>query len=70
MQKWMIKLRPLACGGVTLGLLQAFQGIDLNQLWFNFWYFILNAVISLVLGGNVSSLANLTPSSQFGSFFS
>ena len=69
MQRWMIRLRPLACGGVTLGVLQAIQGIDLNRMWFEFLLTWLNALISLLLGGDASALGSGGSTSPFGSFF-
>ena len=73
MRKWMAGLRPLACGGVTLGVLQAVQGIDLNQIWFQFlaelWSWVIGVILMLVFGGDVSSLFDIQTGSQLGSFF-
>ncbi len=69
MQRWMTKMRPLAYGGVTLGVLQGFQTVDFNQIWFQFLYAILNAIVSLLLGGDASSLSSSDYGSPFGSFF-
>ncbi len=69
MQRWMTKLRPLACGGITLGVLQGLEAVDFNQVWFQFLYTILNALITLLLGGEMSSLTDSGTGSLFGSFF-
>jgi len=73
MQKLRIKLRPLACGGVTLGVLQAFQGVDFNQIWFQFmaqlWSLFMGAIVTVFFGGDPSSLTNLASGSQYGSYF-
>ena len=68
MQRWMVKLRPLACGGVTLGVLQALEAINLNQIWYNVLYVILNTLVSLLLGGDLTSTAEGS-GSLFESFF-
>ena len=67
MQRWMIKLRPLACGTITLGWLQAVQDISFNQLWFEFLITWLSGLLSFLLGGDASSAPGST--SPFGSFF-
>jgi hypothetical protein len=69
MQRWMTKVRLLACGGVTLGILQAIEAIDFNQIWFNLLYVILNTLVSLLLGGDLSTTTDTGMSSPFGSFF-
>jgi hypothetical protein len=69
MQRWMMKVRLLACGGVTLGILQAIDAIDFNQIWFNFLYVILNALVTLLLGGDLGTITDTGTSSPFGSFF-
>ena len=69
MQRWMTKVRLLACGGVTLGILQAIEGIDLNQIWFNLLYVILNTLVSLLLGGDLSTTTDSGVGSLFESFF-
>jgi hypothetical protein len=69
MQGWMKKLHPLACGGVTLGVLQGLEAVNFNDIWFQFLYTILNALVTLLLGGEAGSLADLGSGSPFGSFF-
>lgn len=69
MQRWMSRFRILACGGVTLGVLQAIQNIDFNQIWFLFWFTIVNAFVSVLLGGDSSSLAAGGAGLPFGGFF-
>jgi hypothetical protein len=69
MQWWMSRWRPLAYGGVTLGILQAAGGIDWNQVWFQFWYLILNVFITLLFGGDTSAISSEAISSPFGSLF-
>jgi len=69
MQWWMSKLRPLTCGGVTVGLIQAVGQIDFNQIWFQFWLTILNAFIALLFGQDPSEYSGGGTSSLFGSFF-
>lgn len=56
MQRWIVKLRPLACGAITLGWLQAVQDIDFNQIWFEFLVTWLSALLSFLLGGDASSV--------------
>ena len=68
MQWWTRKLGPLACGGVTLGILQAFQAIDFNQIWFDLVYIILNTVVGVLLGGDLSALSTSGAGSLFDSF--
>ena len=73
MQWWMRKLRPLACGGVTLGVLQAIQGIDFNSIWYSFLYQLLSTLVgvfvTLFTGGEVSDVVGAELSSPFASFF-
>lgn len=68
--KWkMNRLHPLASGVVTLGILQAVQNVDFNQIWFLFLQTILNVVVALLLGGDLSTVFDGGFSSPFGSFF-
>ena len=69
MQRWTKKLYPLACGGVTLGVLQGLEAVNFNQIWFEFLDTIINALVSLLLGGEASSLTDSGTGSLFGSFF-
>jgi hypothetical protein len=69
MNRWMKKLYPLACGGVTLGILQGLQAVDFNQIWYQLLYTILNALVTLLLGGEAGSLTEVGAGSLFGSFF-
>jgi len=68
MQRWMSRLQLLACGGITLGVLQAIQNIDLNQIWFLLWYMIVTAFVSALFGGDASLLTGTPGSSLFGGF--
>jgi hypothetical protein len=56
MRRWIVKLRPLAGGAITLGWLQAIQDIDFNQIWFEFLVTWLSALLSFLLGGDVNSV--------------
>lgn len=69
MQSWIIRMRPLVCGGVTLGLFQAMQDINFNQIWFQFLLSWLSALITVLLGGDASTAFGDTTGSGFGSFF-
>ncbi len=69
MQRWMNKIRPLACGGVTLGILQAVPAIDFNQIWVQFLATWINVLVSLLFGGDLSNLTGGGSFSPFGSFF-
>ena len=69
MRRWMIKLRPLAAGGVTLGVFQGLQAIDLNQVWFEFVITWLAVLVNLLFGGDLSTLSSTGSTSPFGSFF-
>jgi hypothetical protein len=57
MQRCMRRLYPLACGGITLGVLQAIGAIDFNQIWFDLLYVVLNTLVSLLLGGDLSTVS-------------
>ena len=66
MTKWKIarKLYPLACGGVTLGVLQSLDAINFNSIWYQIVYTFINALVALLLGGseateNASGLGSL-----------
>ncbi len=52
------RLSLLASGAVTLGVLQAFESISWNQIFFNFLSTVLNLLVTLVLGGNPRALFN------------
>ena len=69
MQRWTRKLHPLACGGVTLGILQGFEAVNFNQIWFQLLYTILNGLVSLLLGAELGALPDSGTNSLFGSFF-
>ena len=73
MQWWMRKLGPLACGGVTLGVLQAIQSIDFNNIWYSFLYQLLSTLVgvfvTLFTGGEVGDVVATELSSPFASFF-
>ena len=65
----MNRLHSLASGVVTLGILQAVQNVDFNQIWFLFLQTILNVVVALLLGGDLSTVFESGSGSTFGSFF-
>jgi hypothetical protein len=65
----MKKLHPLACGGVTLGVLQGLEAVDFNQIWFQLLYTMLNALITLLLGGDISALTDTGSGSLLDSLF-
>lgn len=69
MHRWNKKLYPLACGGVTLGILQSFEAIDFNEIWYEFLYVILNALVSLLFGNEATTLADSGSASLLASFF-
>ena len=58
MQWLMPRLRLLACGAVTLGILQAIQSVNLNQIWAQFlaefWSTLLGLIVALLVGGDPS----------------
>ena len=68
MQRMMIKLRPLAYGGISLGWLSSLQDIDFNQLWYNLLATLLNAFVSLFFGTELDTAA-ATTTSFFDSLF-
>lgn len=69
MRRWMIKLRPLAAGGVTLGVLQGVQAIDFNRVWFEFVLTWLAVLVNLLFGGDLSTVSSTGGTSPFSSFF-
>ena len=69
MRRWMIKLRPLAAGGVTLGVLQGLQAIDFNRVWFEFLITWLAVLVNFLFGGDPSTISDIGSTSPFGSFF-
>ena len=69
MQRWTKNLYPLASGGVMLGILQGFEAVNFNQIWFEFLYTILNALVALLLGGEASTLTEIGSGSLLESFF-
>lgn len=52
------RLSLLASGAVTLGVLQAFESISWNQIFFTFLSTVLNLLVTLFLGGNPQALFN------------
>ena len=54
----MRQLALLASGAVTLGVLQAFESISWNQIFFTFLSTVLNLLVTLFLGGNPQALFN------------
>jgi hypothetical protein len=69
MQRWMGRLRLAAYGGLTLGVLQAIQDIDFNQLWLLFWSTVLNWLVVFLTGADPDLLLQGGAGSPFGSFF-
>jgi hypothetical protein len=65
----MRKLHPLACGGVTLGVLQGLQAVDFNQIWFQMLYMILNVFVTLLLGGDTTTMTDTGTGSLLDSLF-
>lgn len=62
MQTWqrrLYRLAPLISGGISLGVLQAIEGIDFNAIWFQFITLVLSTFVSLFFGGDVSQLGSL-----------
>lgn len=73
MHWWLKKLRPLACGAVTLGLLQAVQNVNYNQLWFQLIISLLTGFLGAVLklfGVDIATSSTSSSSSALSSFFS
>ncbi len=68
MQRLMMKLRPLAYGGVSLGWLSSLQDLDFNQMWYSLLATLLNAFVSLLFGVNIDT-ATGTTTSIFESLF-
>jgi len=62
MQRLMMKLRPLACGGVSLGFPSALQDVNFNQIWYSLLATLLNAFVSLLFGTEVDTTAGTTTS--------
>ncbi len=52
------RLSLLAGGAVTFGVLQAFESISWNQIFFNFLSTVLNLLVTIFLGGNPQALFN------------
>jgi len=65
----MRKLHPLACGGVTLGVLQGLEAVDFNQIWFQLLYMILNVFVTALLGGDPSTMTDTGTGSLLQSLF-
>lgn len=63
------KAYPLACGGVTLGVLQSLDAINFNNIWFQIVYTFFNTLIALLLGGSSTNEGTNIWSSLFGNLF-
>ncbi len=48
--------RPLLTGGLVLGLLTAVEGINFNNILFQFLTLLVSLFASVLFGGDVSSL--------------
>lgn len=68
MQRWIKRLRPLACGGIALGIFQAIQNIDFNQLWYEFLSLFLALLVQVFLGGGLEGVSGAEGVSLFDSF--
>lgn len=68
MLHWFTKARPLIGGGVMLGVLQAVQHIDFNEIWFQFLLMWLSALAALLLGGDPTEALTSGSGSLFGGF--
>jgi hypothetical protein len=68
MQRWIKRLRPLACGGIALGIFQAIQSIDFNQLWYEFLSLFLALLVQVLLGGGLEGVSGTEGISLFDSF--
>jgi hypothetical protein len=58
MWKYSRKLYPLACGGITLGILQGLDAVNFNSILYQIVYVFLNSLIALLLGGNPDTTAD------------
>lgn len=56
MRRWMVKLRPLAAGGVMFGLVQGLGGINYAEILFEFLINWVSILITAVLGGDLGTL--------------
>jgi hypothetical protein len=53
----MTKVRLLAAGGVTLGLIQGFGGINYAEILFEFLLSWVSILVNTLLGGDVGQLS-------------
>lgn len=56
MKRWKTQLVLIANGGVTLGLVTAIGNVNFNQIWFQLITGLLAIFVTILLGGDVTSL--------------
>ncbi len=58
MTRALVRLYPLLCGGMTLGLIQGLGSINYNSLLFQFMATWSNLLVALIFGGDLTDLNN------------
>lgn len=48
---WLVRLAPLACGGTSLGILQAIGDVNYAQIFTNFLSSLLSLLVQILFGG-------------------
>lgn len=56
-QKALLRLYPLACGAVTLGLFQALSAMNFSSIWTDVIATFLSLLVTLLFGGASSLTA-------------
>ena len=56
MATWIRRLRWLATGAVTLGILQGIEGLNFNQLFFQFLNTIIALFVSVFFGADPTTV--------------
>ena len=57
MRRYVYAIRTLSTGAVTLGFLQAFEGIDFASMWANFLTTLFTLLVTWFLGGSATQFA-------------
>jgi hypothetical protein len=67
MSRYVVWLRLLSCGGLTLAIADAFSMISFSQVVFGVVRSFVTLLITLLFGGNLQDLLfNLNPGLRFG----